>query len=489
MSDTLKIYGNTYTEITSIKAADPSGNELVYIRPQGVKNITENGSNIDVAEYATVNVSVSGGGGSPTLQTKTKSYTPTESQQTEAVTADSGYDGLDTVNITVGAISSSYVGTGITRRSSSDLTASGATISVPSGYYESAASKSVTSGTEGTPTATKGTVSNHSVSVTPSVTNTTGYITGSTKTGTAVTVSASELVSGTRYIYANGTNIDVTDYAAVNVDIEQNINIPYFSIELDENRDPIDESCDKTCFECYELLNDSMLPGAYVQVYGESEEITVARYMGTDGQTQALMFTGFDASGLPVYDIFYNIDDTIQYIEPSGMGVVLVEATINTNGIHQPAQTPTQTVAYSSVNVQVPTGTARSSSDLTISGATVNVPAGLYSSAASKSVASGTAGTPTATKGTVSNHSVSVTPSVTNTTGYITGSTKTGTAVTVSASELVSGSATQSSNGTYDVTNLASLVVAVPIVTYYTGSSVPSASLGSNGDIYLQTES
>ena len=74
---------------------------------------------------------------------------------------------------------------------------------------------------------------------------------------------------------------------------------------------------------------------------------------------------------------------------------------------------------------------------------------------------SGTAGTPTATKGTVSNHSVSVTPSVTNTTGYITGSTKTGTAVTVSASELVSGSETKTANGTYDVTNLASLVVNV----------------------------
>lgn len=74
---------------------------------------------------------------------------------------------------------------------------------------------------------------------------------------------------------------------------------------------------------------------------------------------------------------------------------------------------------------------------------------------------SGTAGTPTATKGTVSNHSVTVTPSVTNTTGYITGSTKTGTAVTVTASELVSGSETKTENGTYDVTNLASLVVNV----------------------------
>lgn len=73
----------------------------------------------------------------------------------------------------------------------------------------------------------------------------------------------------------------------------------------------------------------------------------------------------------------------------------------------------------------------------------------------------GTAGTPTATKGTVSNHSVSVTPSVTNTTGYITGSTKTGTAVSVTASELVSGSQTVTQNGTVDVTNLASVVVDV----------------------------
>ena len=131
--------------------------------------------------------------------------------------------------------------------------------------------------------------------------------------------------------------------------------------------------------------------------------------------------------------------------------------------------------------------TARSSSDLTASGATVTVPSGYYSSQATKSVSSGTAGTPTATKGTVSNHSVSITPSVTNTTGYITGSTKTGTAVSVSASELVSGSETKTQNGTYDVTNLASLIVNIPFVTYYTGSSTPSSSLGSNGDIYLKS--
>jgi hypothetical protein len=104
----------------------------------------------------------------------------------------------------------------IASKTSADLTASGATVTAPAGYYASAASKSVASGSAGTPTATKGTVTNHSVSVTPSVTNTTGYITGGTKTGTAVTVSASELVSGTKTISASGTT-DVTNYESVSV--------------------------------------------------------------------------------------------------------------------------------------------------------------------------------------------------------------------------------------------------------------------------------
>lgn len=73
-------------------------------------------------------------------------------------------------------------------------------------------------GTAGTPTATKGAVNNHAISVTPSVTNTTGYITGSTKTGTAVSVSASELVSGTLSVTQNGT-ADVTNYASVDVSV------------------------------------------------------------------------------------------------------------------------------------------------------------------------------------------------------------------------------------------------------------------------------
>ena len=137
--------------------------------------------------------------------------------------------------------------------------------------------------------------------------------------------------------------------------------------------------------------------------------------------------------------------------------------------------TPSSGKLLSKVTVNVPTGTARDSSDLTVSGATVNVPAGLYSSAASKSVASGTAGTPTASKGAVSNHSVTVTPSVTNTEGYITGGTKTGTGVKVSASELVSGNKaitpSETAQSGIDVTNFKTASVGA-ISSTYVGSGI-----------------
>lgn len=183
----------------------------------------------------------------PTLEVRTN-INPTTSSQT--ITANSGYDGLASVQI-----------------------------------------NAMPNGTAGTPVATKGTVSNNSITVTPSVTNITGYITGDTKTGTAVTISASELVSGTYNITSSGTK-DVTNYK----------------------------------------------------------------------------------------------------------------------------------------NVSISSGTA----------------------------------TVSATKGTVSNNSITVTPSVTTTEGYINANTSTGTAVTISASELVNGTYSITENNTYDVTNIASVIVNVP---------------------------
>lgn len=183
----------------------------------------------------------------PSLQAKTN-IAPTTASQT--ITADSGYDGLSSVQInampsgtagtptaTKGTVSNHAVSvtpsvtntTGyITGGTKTGTEVSVSASELVSGTYSvtssgtadvtNYASISVPSGTAGTPSATKSTVSNHSVTVTPSVTNTTGLITGSTKTGTAVTVTASELVSGTLSITENGT-ADVTNYASVNVNV------------------------------------------------------------------------------------------------------------------------------------------------------------------------------------------------------------------------------------------------------------------------------
>ena len=68
--------------------------------------------------------------------------TPTEQEQT-AVAAQK----YTTGEVKVGAISSSYVGSGVARNDSTDLSVSGATVTAPAGYYENAASASVPNAT------------------------------------------------------------------------------------------------------------------------------------------------------------------------------------------------------------------------------------------------------------------------------------------------------------------------------------------------------
>ena len=212
--------GTTYLNIPTGYNATAQNYRIRALQIGSNKSITANGTyvaeddDLDGFGQVTVNVPTS------SVNNQNKSVTPTESQQ--SVTADAGYTGLGTV--TVGAISSTYVGSSVPQRTDNNITFSGDMVFVDSGVYSgfeqfSVYSKSMPYGTAGTPTATKGSVSNHSITVTPSVTNTAGYISGGTKTGTEVSVSASELVSGTKSITANGTDIDVTNYQKVDVNV------------------------------------------------------------------------------------------------------------------------------------------------------------------------------------------------------------------------------------------------------------------------------
>lgn len=144
----IAVASHYYTTGNIVVDAIPSA----YIIPSGTLSISANGTGINVTQYASVDVSVPTGGA--TLQSKSVSFTPAETLQTSSVTADVGYDGLSKVDITVSAVPSTYVGTGITRYSSADLTVSANTVTAPAGYYENDASKSVATMT--LPTATSG---------------------------------------------------------------------------------------------------------------------------------------------------------------------------------------------------------------------------------------------------------------------------------------------------------------------------------------------
>lgn len=415
-----------------------------YIIPTGIVSITSNGT-VDVSSYASASVNVSGG--SPALQSK--SVTPTETAQT--VEPDSGYDGLS--DVTVGAISSSYVGSSITQRSSTDLTTSGLTVNVPAGYYGTSASKSVTptlqaktvSPTESQQVAEPDAGNDGLSSVTVNAISSTYVGSGITARSSSDLTASGATVTAPAGYYATAASKSIASGSAATpaTTVTANPSISISSTGLITATASATKSVTPT------------VSAGYVSS-GTAGTITVSGSNTEQLTTQAATT-----------------------ITPAESEQTAVASGVYTTGIVKVGA-----ISSSYIGSAI---TQRSSSDLTASGATVTVPAGYYSAQATKSVSSGTAGTPTATKGTVSNHAVTVTPSVTNTAGYISGGTVSGTGVSVSASELVSGSETKTSNGTYDVTNLASLVVTVPIVTYYTGSSAPSSSTGSDGDIYLQT--
>ena len=176
------------TEITHIDGYGPITINPIpsgYIVPTGTIQISGNGT-YDVSSYASAEVNAAS-----TVNNQNKTVTPSESQQT--ISADSGYSGLGTV--TVEAISNTYVGSGIARRSSSNLTASGATVTVPAGYYASQATKSVSTTTHPNPTVS---VNSSTGLITASHTQTAGYVSAGTTTGTSqLSVQAAKTITPT----------------------------------------------------------------------------------------------------------------------------------------------------------------------------------------------------------------------------------------------------------------------------------------------------
>lgn len=195
----------------------PTG-EAVLTTKTVTANGTYNAQDDSADGYSSVTVNVPTP--TPALQGKGIFYTPSETAQSETVSADSGYDGLSSVSVSVGAIPSSYVGSAVTRRATSDLVADGSVVSVPSGYYQVAASTAIASGSA----SLVGSVSIHNSTITTSsATNqitlstnykqtiqiTPGYIGSNIQQTQSISLVASMAIRSSADITANGSIVTV----------------------------------------------------------------------------------------------------------------------------------------------------------------------------------------------------------------------------------------------------------------------------------------
>ena len=407
-----------------------------------------------------------------------RNISPTESSQT--IEPDSTYNALSSVQIN--AIPSNYIGSGITQRTSTDVTASGATVTVPSGYYASQVEKSVSSGTAGTPTASKGTVSNHSISVTPSVTNAAGYISGGTISGTAVTVSASDLVSGNKEITGNGEGIDVTNYSTVSVAV------PGASLQAKTNISPTESSQTIEPDSQYDGLSSVQINAISSTYVGSG----IARKSSTDLTASGATVTvpaGYYASAASKAVAAMTLPTSATSSATSGY---TSKATISRSASDQYINIPTgynSAGAYYKVNA-VANGSATAPASITGTSATVSTGTNTLTLTKTVSV------TPSVTagyisSGTAGNASVSLTASVTTkaaatiTPGTTNQTIASGTYLT--GTQTISGDADLVASNIISTANIFGVQGSVVIQHYYTGTSTPNSSLGVNGDIYLKT--
>lgn len=187
---------------------------------------------LTAGKYMEANVVVTdNGGGSPTLQTKSVSYTPTESAVSASVTPDTGYDGLDRVNVSVGAIDPNYVGSEVPVRDSSNLTVSDYDeyVTADAGYYPNATTKYLTPKLKPSPVVSLNT-SNGRVTATATYSaseDTVGYHDSGTAVGTLQLVTksartytpttANQTISSGQYLIGNQTILGDADLVAGNI--------------------------------------------------------------------------------------------------------------------------------------------------------------------------------------------------------------------------------------------------------------------------------
>lgn len=192
-----------------------------YIVPSGNKEITANGTGIDVTAYATVSVAVPTGSGGTTPTIQSLSITPSTSEQTFNSSSVDGYKpvtvaAMPTMTLPTSAASSAT--SGYTSKATIGRSTSAQYINIPPGYNSAGAYYVISAVANGSATApssisgTSATVSTgtntltltKTVSVTPSVTA--GYVSSGTAGNSSVSLTASVTTKAAATITPGTTN-------------------------------------------------------------------------------------------------------------------------------------------------------------------------------------------------------------------------------------------------------------------------------------------
>ena len=320
--------------------------------------------------------------------TQTKTITPSENVQ--SVIPDSGYNGLSTV--TVNGIPNTYIGSNIPIRNNNDLNTSGATVSVPEGYYNNTSTIAVSTTTQADINIT---FNSQTGNIAAEVNQQQGYVLAGTKTNTCqLTTQSGSTITPTKTQQSVATN---NKYVIGDIVINA---IPNNYIDTsDATAQPSQVLIGKTFYKGGEKRTGTMPLGS-VTVPDTTISTTPNISINNNGLITA--FAGGETEIEPEVNLGYISSGNPGIITVSGNNTLQLSTQGSTNITPTTAsQIAVPAGRYTTGNILVeaiPPGyidgdiQQKTASDIIVSGASVTIPAGYYGSTITKNVSTATTG-------------------------------------------------------------------------------------------------
>ncbi len=331
----------------------------------------------------------------------------------------------------------------IATKTSSDVTVSSNTVTIPSGYYASQTNKSIATATQATPTISFDTSTGV---ITASATQSAGYVSSGTKTATDsssvvlktqsdITTSGSTMTIPAGY-YASAINKDINPASIVNgfAIIPQVSGASYgFKLQSDGYYKSTNYQVNNSAAVARVLYNFSTDTVIKVQVILTCEATHDTGIISNFNQTLSTTNSKDSSYAATLTCATSGVAQTTTTVFPTTSGAGFFDIKYRKDSSVNSGDDCLKFIVYTGDSPEVPEGSTGSSgsntptkteSDVTVSGATVTIPAGYYADQVTKTVATATQATPSMSFNSTTGV---VTATATQTAGYVSAGTKTNT--------------------------------------------------------------